>query len=118
MADARIGTPPALSLPFSHVTKPTRTCVPVRRRRAQVIQKVKFPLVVCFGLVVLFASSPTQAQQDPGPRAGAAAAGSYYPTLSAAEQAVFTNAQETFMEVQSVSAGPSRRNGPGSWAHI
>jgi CxxC motif-containing protein (DUF1111 family) len=44
-----------------------------------------------------------RAQNDPGPRAGAAAAGSPYSTLSPAEQAFFGEAVKRFMEVDSVS---------------
>jgi CxxC motif-containing protein (DUF1111 family) len=78
-----------------------------------VIQKARFPLVVCFALVSVLALQKALAQQDPGPRPGAAAAGSFYPTLSPAEQAMFTNAQQTFMEVQSVSAGLPGETGRG-----
>src|SRR5438105_4980981 len=38
---------------------------------------------------------------DPGPRAGAAGAGGPFAGLSAAEQAIFTAAQEVFEEVDS-----------------
>lgn len=77
------------------------------------IQKVKFPLVVCLGLVVLFGSPQTQAQQDPGPRTGAAAAGGAYPTLNANEQAMFTQAMQAFMEVDSVTGTIASEAGAG-----
>ncbi len=65
--------------------------------------------VVC----LLWASVGLRAQQDPGPRGGAAAAGGSYPTLNANEQALFTNALQTFMEVQSVSAALAGETGRG-----
>jgi CxxC motif-containing protein (DUF1111 family) len=43
------------------------------------------------------------AQVDPGPRPGLASAGSYYPTLNAAEQTLFSQALTVFKEVNSVS---------------
>lgn len=66
------------------------------------IQKVSLPLVVCFALVVCFSALGAHAQQDPGPRPGAAGAGSFFPSLNANEQAMFTQATQAFMEVVSV----------------
>jgi CxxC motif-containing protein (DUF1111 family) len=40
---------------------------------------------------------------DPGPRGGPAAAGGFFPSLNAAEQALFAAALETFDEIDSVS---------------
>jgi CxxC motif-containing protein (DUF1111 family) len=51
--------------------------------------------------------------KDPGPRAGAAGAGSFYPTLDADEQAFFTAAMERFGEVDSVSGTVSGEPGVG-----
>jgi hypothetical protein len=48
------------------------------------------------------ATTQLQSQNDPGPRSGAAAAGSFYPTLSANEQNFFNQAQLRFQEVNSV----------------
>jgi CxxC motif-containing protein (DUF1111 family) len=45
----------------------------------------------------------TQAQQDPGPRGGPAAAGSPFPALNTNEQAFFNQALARFAEVDSVS---------------
>src|SRR5215467_9547754 len=45
------------------------------------------------------------AQQDPGPRSGAAGAGGPYPTLSPAEIDLFNQAIARFQEVQSVTGG-------------
>ncbi|MGC2196561.1 MAG: di-heme oxidoredictase family protein [Terriglobales bacterium] len=70
-------------------------------------------LVVSVALFVPFSTPQLCGQQDPGPRSGAAGAGSFYPTLSPDEQSIFTNAQETFMEVQSVSAGLAGETGRG-----
>lgn len=70
-------------------------------------------LVVCLGLLMSFSSSNLYGQQDPGPRSGSAAAGSFYPTLNAGEQAMFTKTMQTFMEVDSVSGGLTGETGSG-----
>jgi CxxC motif-containing protein (DUF1111 family) len=57
--------------------------------------------------------SPLHAQSDPGPRPGPAAAGSYYPSLGAKEQAFFSQAQGRFQEVDSVSGGIAGEAGSG-----
>jgi CxxC motif-containing protein (DUF1111 family) len=59
------------------------------------------------------AVSPLHAQTDPGPRTGPSAAGSFYPTLNAAEQSFFTQAQLRFQEVDSVSAAIAGEPGSG-----
>ncbi len=59
------------------------------------------------------AISPVHAQTDPGPRPGPAAAGSFYPTLNANEQAFFNQAQLRFQEVDSVSGGIAGESGSG-----
>jgi CxxC motif-containing protein (DUF1111 family) len=73
------------------------------------------PLVLSVVLVSL-QTLELQAQNDPGPRAGAPAAGGFYSPLSANEQAFFSQAQQIFMEIDSVSgtiAGePGRGLGP------
>jgi CxxC motif-containing protein (DUF1111 family) len=68
--------------------------------------------VVTLALVVI-ANSPLGAQTDPGPRPGPAAAGSFYSTLSAKEQAFFTQAQLRFQEIDSVSGGIAGETGSG-----
>jgi CxxC motif-containing protein (DUF1111 family) len=68
--------------------------------------------VVCLVLLSL-AFSPLHAQNDPGPRPGAAAAGSFYPTLNANEQAFFNQAQLRFQEIDSVSGGITGESGSG-----
>jgi CxxC motif-containing protein (DUF1111 family) len=51
--------------------------------------------------------------KDPGPRGGAAAAGSFFPSLNATEQAFFTSAKAVFQEVDSVSGGIEGEPGTG-----
>jgi CxxC motif-containing protein (DUF1111 family) len=65
----------------------------------------------CFspGLII----SPLHAQNDPGPRPGPAAAGSFYPTLNSSEQSFFNQAQLRFQEVDSVSGGIAGEAGAG-----
>jgi CxxC motif-containing protein (DUF1111 family) len=65
----------------------------------------------CFspGLII----SPLDAQTDPGPRPGPAAAGSFYPMLNANEQNFFNQAQLRFQEVDSVSGGITGEAGVG-----
>jgi CxxC motif-containing protein (DUF1111 family) len=53
------------------------------------------------------------AQQDPGPRSGPASAGSFFPSLNAAEQALFTQGMQTFLEVDSVKGGLAGEAGSG-----
>jgi CxxC motif-containing protein (DUF1111 family) len=70
------------------------------------------PLVV---VTILYASFQLNlvAQNDPGPRTGPAGAGSFYPSLSANEQAFFTQAQLRFQEIDSVSGALSGEPGLG-----
>jgi len=70
------------------------------------------PLVLCLALVFL-ASAELQSQNDPGPRSGAAAAGSYFTTLNPAEQALFNQAQQRFQEIDSVSGRMAGEAGSG-----
>ncbi len=71
-------------------------------------------IVAVAGLALAsFNFSPLHAQSDPGPRPGPAAAGSFYPTLNANEQAFFTQAQLRFQEVDSVSGGIAGETGSG-----
>ncbi len=70
------------------------------------------PLVLCLSLVLLTSIS-TLAQNDPGPRSGAAGAGGFYPTLSSNEQSLFTQALQRFMEVDSVKGSLPGENGTG-----
>jgi len=50
---------------------------------------------------------------DPGPRGGPAAAGSFYPTLNATEQAFFVESLDVFSEVDSVSGTIEEGRGLG-----
>jgi CxxC motif-containing protein (DUF1111 family) len=71
-------------------------------------------LVPVVGLALAAISSlPVHAQNDPGPRPGAAAAGSFFSTLNANEQAFFTQAQLRFQEIDSVSGGIAGEAGTG-----
>jgi CxxC motif-containing protein (DUF1111 family) len=71
-------------------------------------------LVPVVGLALAaICSSAVHAQNDPGPRPGAAAAGSFFSTLNANEQAFFTQAQLRFQEIDSVSGGISGEPGTG-----
>ena len=63
--------------------------------------------------LVVIANSPLCAQTDPGPRPGPASAGSFYPTLSAKEQAFFSQSQLRFQEIDSVSGGIAGETGSG-----
>jgi CxxC motif-containing protein (DUF1111 family) len=56
---------------------------------------------ICLAIAMV-PSAHSQAK-DPGPRAGAAGAGSFFPTLNANEQLLFTQAFARFQEVDSVS---------------
>src|SRR5580692_3609837 len=68
--------------------------------------------VVCLALAAI-AVAPVHAQSDPGPRPGPAAAGSFYSTLNANEQAFFNQAQLRFQEIDSVSGGIAGETGSG-----
>jgi CxxC motif-containing protein (DUF1111 family) len=70
------------------------------------------PIVVCLCLVFL-TTPKLHSQNDPGPRSGPPAAGSFYPTLSANEQAFFSQAQQRFQEVDSVSGAIPGETGVG-----
>jgi CxxC motif-containing protein (DUF1111 family) len=69
-------------------------------------------LVVSVSLVTLTNLTHAQAK-DPGPRAGAAGAGSYYPTLNANEQLFFNQSLARFKEVDSVSGKIESGSGLG-----
>jgi len=77
---------------------------------------VKYPSpMVTLSLLALAAItiSPLRAQNDPGPRSGPPAAGSFYPTLNPNEQSFFNQAQLRFQEVDSVSGGIAGESGVG-----
>jgi CxxC motif-containing protein (DUF1111 family) len=72
-------------------------------------------LAMCLCTAAILGPARISAQQvkDPGPRGGAAGAGSYYPTLNGNEQLLFTQAFARFQEVNSVSGGIEPGNGLG-----
>jgi len=70
-------------------------------------------LVVCLGAVLTITAGRLDAQQDPGPRGGQAAAGSFFSSLGPNEQANFAEALKTFMEVDSVSGTMDGEEGAG-----
>ena len=69
-------------------------------------------MMLCLAVVTL-ASVEVQSQNDPGPRSGPPAAGSFYPTLNTNEQNFFTQAQLRFQEVDSVLGSISGETGVG-----
>ena len=76
--------------PPSQIRVPRRRIrVPIPVRRKNMTRRSISPLVV---VTILYASLQLNlvAQNDPGPRTGPAGAGSFYPSLSANEQAFFT----------------------------
>jgi len=70
------------------------------------------PVAFCFS-TFLVACLPLAAQNDPGPRPGAAAAGSFYPTLNGSEQAMFNQALQVLQEIDSVSGTIAGELGSG-----
>jgi CxxC motif-containing protein (DUF1111 family) len=70
---------------------------------------------LCLCMVAILNPVTLSAQQpkDPGPRAGAAGAGSFFPTLNANEQLLFNQALARFQEVNSVSGTIEPGNGLG-----
>jgi CxxC motif-containing protein (DUF1111 family) len=70
------------------------------------------PLLLSVALVC-FPGIGSHAQNDPGPRSGPPAAGGFYPTLNANEQAFFTQAQQRFQEIDSVSGKIAGEPGVG-----
>ncbi len=70
------------------------------------------PVALCLS-AALVASLPLAAQNDPGPRPGPAAAGSFYPTLNSNEQALFNQALQVLQEIDSVSGTVSGEPGSG-----
>jgi len=74
-------------------------CLPPQgRARCKTLRFALVPVLVALSTVPY-----SQAQaKDPGPRAGAAGAGSFFPTLNADEQILFNQATDRFTEVDSV----------------
>jgi len=66
--------------------------------------RISLPIAVSICLLTLVSVPLANAQgKDPGPRAGASGAGSFFPTLNSTEQLLFTQAMTRFQEVDSVS---------------
>ena len=74
------------------------------------------PFVLCLALNVVLPID-VHSQSDPGPRSGPPSAGSFYPTLNPNEQALFNQAQQRFLEIDSVTGAlagePGKGLGPG-----
>jgi len=70
------------------------------------------PVAFCFATVLL-ASLDLSAQNDPGPRPGPAAAGSFFPTLNSNERALFNQASQVLQEIDSVSGTIAGEPGSG-----
>ena len=68
---------------------------------------------LCVGLFVVASTGKLEAQKDPGPRAGTAAAGAAYPTLNSNEQSFFSQSSMRFAEVDSVSGKIEAGSGLG-----
>jgi Di-haem oxidoreductase, putative peroxidase len=73
----------------------------------------KLSPLVLYVVFVSFQSLELQAQNDPGPRPGPPGAGGFYSSLSANEQTFFNQAQQIFMEIDSVSGGIPAETGKG-----
>jgi hypothetical protein len=70
--------------------------------------------ILLFLLPVILVPRTVQAQKDPGPRDGVAAAGGPYSNLSPAELGFFSQAIKRFMEVDSVSGTIEDGSGLGA----
>ena len=70
------------------------------------------PAVLC-SAVMLLACLQVTAQNDPGPRKGAAAAGGSFPGLNGNEQALFNQALQVLQEIDSVSGTIAGEPGSG-----
>jgi CxxC motif-containing protein (DUF1111 family) len=67
--------------------------------------------IVC--ALMMTCAAHVAAQTDPGPRGGAAGAGTYYPSLGPVEQAAFAEAKTVFQEVDSVKGTLAGEEGKG-----
>ena len=73
----------------------------------------KYFVRICCATALVLSAVVLNAQTDPGPRGGPAAAGGKYPTLNATETGFFTQAQTRFQEVDSVSGAIAGESGSG-----
>jgi len=74
---------------------------------------LRFTAMSAVLLALMIAPNAYSQTKDPGPRTGAAGAGSFYPTLNADEQQLFNLAMGRFTEVDSVSGGLEPGEGLG-----
>ena len=70
------------------------------------------PVAFCLATILL-TGLDLSAQNDPGPRPGPAAAGSFYPTLNGNEKALFNQASQVLQEIDSVSGTIAGEPGSG-----
>src|SRR5208283_4302320 len=68
---------------------------------------------IVLALALITASVAGEGPKDPGPRPGPAAAGGFYPTLNATEQAAFANGISQFIEDEPVPDVPEGNGGLG-----
>ena len=81
-----------------------RSCISIPQAGKAAHLCPQFVLVVSVTMLMLAVSPLATAQaKDPGPRAGAVGAGSFFPTLNATEQLLFNQAMGRFGEIDSVS---------------
>src|SRR5271155_3144003 len=73
----------------------------------------KYVVRISCAAALMLSVGVLNAQTDPGPRSGPAAAGGKYPTLNASEASFFTQAQTRFQEVDSVSGAIAGESGSG-----
>jgi CxxC motif-containing protein (DUF1111 family) len=76
-------------------------------------RKSSLPLAMHFCIAVALSCGICNAQKDPGPRSGTAAAGSYFPTLNSNERLLFNQSSTRFQEVDSVSGTIEKGSGLG-----
>lgn len=69
--------------------------------------------IVCLCLITLFNPQNASAQKDPGPRGGPPGAGAAYPGLTPEQYQMYQTAEESFMEVDSVSGKLESGSGLG-----
>jgi CxxC motif-containing protein (DUF1111 family) len=69
--------------------------------------------IIVFACALIATGFAGQTARDPGPRNGTAAAGGFYPTLNASEQALFNNGISQFTEDEPVPNVPQGSGGLG-----
>jgi len=76
-------------------------------------QRSVFFSFVCFCLIMAFNPGRAVCQKDPGPRGGSASAGGPYPGLTPQQLQMYETAEESFMEVDSVTGTLESGSGLG-----